>query len=81
MALIALFHYRYPGPLGQVRDYGLCHRIIRVLVSGVRFQVSVKSESWEPVGVKQKTQRSLIQGHLMSDLDPMGLHRLLTPDT
>jgi hypothetical protein len=44
-------------------------------------QVSVKSESWVPVGVKQKTQRSPMQGHFTSDIDPLDLYRLLTPET
>ena len=36
---------RKPGPQGQVRDDRLCHRSSLFLVSGVRFQVSVKIES------------------------------------
>ncbi len=43
-----LFHYRKPGPLGQVRVTWLCHGIIRIQVSGFRCQVSAKanSERW-----------------------------------
>ncbi len=36
---------RKPGSLSQVRDDRLCHRSSLFLVSGVRFQVSVKIES------------------------------------
>ena len=41
-----LFCRRKPGPLGQVRDHRLCHLSKLIVVSGVRFQVSVKNESW-----------------------------------
>ena len=40
-----LICYRNPGPLGQVRDSWLCHKSSLLLVSGVRFQVSVRIES------------------------------------
>jgi len=42
---IYLFCRRKPGPLGQVRDKRLCHLSKLFVVSGVRFQVSVKNES------------------------------------
>jgi hypothetical protein len=32
-------------PLRQVRVYRICHRSARFMVSGVRFQVSVKTDS------------------------------------
>jgi len=40
-----LFGRRIPGPLGQVRENWLCHLSKLYVVSGVRFQVSVKNES------------------------------------
>jgi len=36
---------RKPGPQGQVRGDRLCHRSNLFKVSGVRFQVSVNTES------------------------------------
>jgi hypothetical protein len=35
---------RNPGPQGQVRDNRLCHKSKLLMVSGVRFQVSVNTE-------------------------------------
>jgi hypothetical protein len=42
---VEFIQIRKPGPVGQVRDDRLCHLSNLFMVSGVRFQVSVKNES------------------------------------
>ncbi len=63
---------RNPGPVGQVRDDRLCHWSSPFKVSGVRFQVSVKIESWIPATdcVAAGGQHWWKKVHFMSDFDP-----------
>ena len=48
----------WPGPLSQVRGDRFCHRSKLYLVSGVRFQVSVNTETWTLIWLQLKAKSS-----------------------